>query len=154
MVSPFRINAFVWRAVNKAISVDARIRDKGVNLASKCSCCHHGAEEFINHLFFQSDCAISVWQYFAQIFGKPFHFHSMSHLFHTWMNGWSFRSQTGRCALAVMFNVLWEIWKSRCKARFEEATMNSVPIIRVVLKQGHPIRKINSNQLFTFLLFY
>lgn len=37
--------------------------------------------------------------------------------------------------LGVMIYVLWEIWKMRCKAKYEYETMNSIQIIRIVKKQ-------------------
>lgn len=44
---PFRLNAFFWRVVNNAISVDVNIKAKGINLVSKCHCCQNGAEDFL-----------------------------------------------------------------------------------------------------------
>lgn len=137
---PFRINAFIWRVVNNAISCDANIKVRGLPLVSKCACCDHSNEETISHLLLQSECAIQVWKDFAQIFGKPFQYQSMTQLFNVWMNGWSLRSQAGKCALQVMCYIVWEIWKSRCKARFENIQMNTRHIIALVIKQVHAIQ--------------
>lgn len=110
------------------------IKKRGIPIVSKCWCCRTAQEESIEHLFLQSEIAVTVWRYFAEVFQKTHHFKSILQLINIWKHGTSTRSLVGITVLGVFFYGIWEIWKHRCQAMFENVQMNAHQIIRLVLQ--------------------
>lgn len=66
--------------------------------------------------------------------------HSIRNLLQVWMQGTSYRSQFGYTMLGIISFSLWEIWKQRCKLRFEGSTRESRAVICATL---HHLREAN-----------
>lgn len=115
-----RVNAFMWRLYHNALSVDENVQAKAIILASKCVCCGLAHRETVLHLFFESDIAKEVWSHFATKIHKPTRLHSIPQLVMGWLYGVSHRSQLGYSTIAIIFYGLWEIWKERCRIKFED----------------------------------
>ncbi|KAL0407591.1 UNVERIFIED_CONTAM: putative ribonuclease H protein [Sesamum latifolium] len=60
------MSIFLWRLLNNKIPVDQRIQSKGIQLASKCTCCN--CIETINHVFLDGPEISKVWEFFARKF--------------------------------------------------------------------------------------
>lgn len=56
------------------------------------------------------------------------------------MHGVSYRSQLGFMTFSIVFCGLYEVWKSRCKIRFEDERVTSAAIIQRIY---HHVRDIN-----------
>ncbi|XP_022869151.1 uncharacterized protein LOC111388627 [Olea europaea var. sylvestris] len=59
---PKRMSVIMWKAFSKALSVDSRVRQMGVALASRCDCCLTGNEEIPNHVLSTGEMANEVWR--------------------------------------------------------------------------------------------
>lgn len=138
----YRVNAFMWRVFQNALPVDYNLQRKGIVLASKCVCCSSPAQETLQHLFVDSDLATTVRHYFAAKVHKQAMVHSLQHLFTSWMNGISMRSQMGYTTLGILFYGLWEIWKHRCKLKFEGGAMDPRVVIHATTRHLHDMNII------------
>ncbi|KAL3651709.1 hypothetical protein CASFOL_004711 [Castilleja foliolosa] len=101
---PANQGAFLWRLINRALLVDAEIQKKGIN----------------------------VWDFVGTIFKRQTHYLNITHFFNVWMQKWNINSQGGITALNIFGWGMWEIWRSRCTARFEDKDMNYKDIIKKV----------------------
>lgn len=115
----FRVNHFLWRVFRNALPVDDNIQRNGVVLASRCACCLSPSLETIEHVLIHSELAKAVRSFFAGIVHKPVEVDSIAHLFTSWSHGASNRSQYGYTIHCVIACMLWEVWKQRCKLKFE-----------------------------------
>lgn len=127
--TPFRINCFMWRLFQNALPVDANIQTKGIALASRCVCCANPKLETMDHLFINSDIAIQFRKAFAPKLHKCVTVNSVHHLLHSWLHGFSLRAQCGYTTLGIIFFGLWEIWKHRCRLKFEGESFDSSTVI-------------------------
>ncbi|KAL0283411.1 UNVERIFIED_CONTAM: putative ribonuclease H protein [Sesamum radiatum] len=57
------MSIFVWRLANNKIPVEEKLQEKGIQLASKCTCCDH--VESLQHVFIEGSGIRRVWEYFA-----------------------------------------------------------------------------------------
>ncbi|KAL2248543.1 UNVERIFIED_CONTAM: putative ribonuclease H protein [Sesamum indicum] len=67
--SPFvtpTMSVFMWRLINDKLPVDEKLQKKGIQLASKCSCCNH--VESLQHVFIEGNGIRCVWEHFARKF--------------------------------------------------------------------------------------
>ncbi|XP_012845938.1 PREDICTED: uncharacterized protein LOC105965938 [Erythranthe guttata] len=129
---PYNIGAFFWKLSYGAIPVDLALRRRGCMTPSKCWCCAAPKQESLSHLFIQSDIARGVWSNYARIWQKPYVYGSMKHLVQVWMVDASINTQDGFMELGTLMFGCWEIWKSRCRAIFEDTPMNTTTITRSI----------------------
>lgn len=127
---PLKWSILLWRLVLNTIPVDRCVKDQGVPLASKCSCCPQHHEESALHLFFKSCTANQVWT-------------DLSHLLHfrnlevttvaEGINSFLARpeivSPAGRLMRCTFMAIIWEIWCSRNRARFQNLNMSAKHIV-------------------------
>lgn len=59
--SSFRVNAFNWKIMRRAIPVDRNVQMRGIALVSRCVCCSNPKVETLEHLMIHSDIAKMVW---------------------------------------------------------------------------------------------
>ncbi|KAL3648874.1 hypothetical protein CASFOL_005277 [Castilleja foliolosa] len=118
--TPYRVNSFMWRLIRSALPTDDRIQRKGITLVSRCSCCVIPQNENVQHLFLKSEMAATLWDHFGKLIRKPTNFNSVWHLLKFWSHGSSRRSQMGILILGVIFYGCWNIWKERCRLRYDE----------------------------------
>ncbi|KAL3613262.1 hypothetical protein CASFOL_042885 [Castilleja foliolosa] len=140
---PARLGAFMWKLMNRAVALDVRVRQKGINGPFKCNCCKAGSLETTNHLFLLSDFAKRIWQYFGKIFGITTMALSLPQLLHTWSKQLSLRSQLGYTAMGTVMYSLWGIWKERCRARFENVEMDTQRAINFITSNIQDLNQIN-----------
>ncbi|MQM20188.1 hypothetical protein Taro_053203 [Colocasia esculenta] len=127
---PPKWSVLLWRLILNSIPVDETVKEKGVPLVSKCSCCPQPQEESSLHLFFRSDTADQVWS-------------ELSHLLHfsnrevsavtdgvtAFLARPEIIATSGRLVRCIFMAALWEIWCSRNKARFQDQGMTAKHII-------------------------
>ncbi|MQL99122.1 hypothetical protein Taro_031838 [Colocasia esculenta] len=80
-----RASLFSWKILHRAVPVDARISKIGIPMVSCCSCCHLHASEDLDHLFINSDLAISLWHWIYPLVSPKVTLHS-----HITARLWSF----------------------------------------------------------------
>lgn len=129
--TPARANAFMWRIFQNALPVDSNIQRKGISLASICVCCSRPAFETLDHQFIHSDLAKAFGEHFAAIVHKQTDIHSIEHFLSSCLHGFSSRLQCGYNVRGLIDFGLWEIWKHRCKLKFEGGTMEPQVVIRI-----------------------
>lgn len=86
---------------------------------SRCVCCHSSKVETLDNLLVQSDIARGLWDHFASKLSKNNRFRTITQLSEVWLHGVNRRSQLGMITLAILLYGMWEIWKIRCKMKFE-----------------------------------
>lgn len=77
--TPYRVKALMWQVFHDALPVDINIQRKGINLASKCVCCHSPSQETLHHLLIHSELATNVRSFFVDITHKSPHIQSIAH---------------------------------------------------------------------------
>lgn len=113
--------------------MDVNVQRRGIAMASMCLCCANPSLETIEHLFIKSDLACAVRKHFAGLLHRQNHVRSVEHWLHAWSNGVNIRSQMGYTITGAIFYSLWELWKHRCKLKFEGGTANPNAIINATL---------------------
>ncbi|XP_019245221.1 PREDICTED: uncharacterized protein LOC109225083 [Nicotiana attenuata] len=61
---PFKISFFMWKFWKNKLPLDDFYRRLGYQMASRCWCCLEPKEETLQHLFFTSPAANTIWKYF------------------------------------------------------------------------------------------
>ncbi|KAL3635512.1 hypothetical protein CASFOL_020059 [Castilleja foliolosa] len=132
---PYKASGFLWRVFQKAVPVDEQIRKRGFIGPSKCRCCNSGDIETINHLFAKSDLATKVLEHFGNILNKNINASSFEQLWNSWIHNTDMDTQYGYISLCFFGISIWEIWKARCKATFDDIDMNAHVIIKKINNQ-------------------
>ncbi|XP_042956358.1 uncharacterized protein LOC122292186 [Carya illinoinensis] len=117
---PKKVSIMMWKAHHNCLSVDAKIKNVGVPLASKCHCCSRGRMEDLNHVLCTGEVARQVWRMAAIQLGVHMG------VFQTWheqVNFW-FRRAKKSSQVRIIFGILpsivsWKLWEWRCKARYD-----------------------------------
>ncbi|KAL3652392.1 hypothetical protein CASFOL_002073 [Castilleja foliolosa] len=133
---PAKYGAFLWKVINRAVPVDGEIMRKGIMGPFKCNCCEKGNIETSDHLFILSDVAKIVWDHLENLIGRKTPRISFTHFFMAWMKDWNLRSQIGYTTLGIFGFGIWEIWRARCQARFQDIQMNPYNIIRAIIAKS------------------
>lgn len=127
-VVPLKFSLLAWRAVYGYLPVDRTMQRRGVQMASKCSCCDQ--VESVLHLFVHGRVARDVWRHYFRAFGLSFReFHSVPSLLMAWRMSAPAERHV-RCVVPVI--VLWFIWIGRNEAVFQGAQFSAARIIAQV----------------------
>lgn len=126
-----RVNAFMWMLFLEALPVDERIQARGISLVSKC-CCVIPERETLHHLFIQSELAKETWSHFKACTRFQFTGSTIQSLVFTWFGSSSMRSQLGVMILGSIFYGFWDIWKERCRIRYEDGARNQPQLIHKI----------------------
>ncbi|MQM17261.1 hypothetical protein Taro_050231 [Colocasia esculenta] len=124
-----RASLFSWKILYRAVPVDARISEIGIPLVSCCCCCHLPKTKDLDHLFINSDFAVTLWRWIHPLVSPKVTLHS-----HITARLWSFVQNSNICSphgfvsLYSIILMMWYIWKERCSRRFE-STHSSVGAI-------------------------
>ncbi|KAL3631229.1 hypothetical protein CASFOL_024213 [Castilleja foliolosa] len=129
---PPKISAFLWKVLKGAVPVDSQLMSRRIMGPYKCNCCEKAQLESTDHLLVHSDKAKDIWFHFGTIVGKPHFANNFHTLLQTRIQGNNIKSQGQITILHIFAATVWEIWKSRCKARFEDIPMNNISIIKKV----------------------
>ena len=70
---PKRASVVMWKALSRSLSVDERIRQVGIAMASRCDCCSVGNEETANHVLSAGSFADEVWRRTSFALGVRWH---------------------------------------------------------------------------------
>uniref|UniRef100_A0A7N0TLI1 Reverse transcriptase zinc-binding domain-containing protein n=1 Tax=Kalanchoe fedtschenkoi TaxID=63787 RepID=A0A7N0TLI1_KALFE len=123
---PNRINAFLWKLRHGVVTVDSFLKAKNIPLASKCRCCEQPHEETINHLFAGSEVARRVWRALGLDSNTRARL-DLRGIFEEWFDKANQKTRSGIERILLFSLGIWEIWKYRCVATFEE--INNIPPI-------------------------
>ncbi|XP_058076430.1 uncharacterized protein LOC131225018 [Magnolia sinica] len=121
-----KISPFLWRLLHNDVPVEKAIQSRGVPLASKCVCCRDGYDqgptvESIPHLLLDGQLASSVWGYFGVQFRISIRPAAMVEARITqWKRVYSDSRGHSESYLLVPAYILWELWKSRNGAIFDD----------------------------------
>lgn len=118
--------------------MDCNIQRRGIPLASKCVCCATPKTKTLEHLLVQSDIAKNLWSHFAHKLHKKMNFRSFHHLSLVAAR-WASASSTRNTILAILFCGAWEIWKTRCRLKYDGELYNGTTILRRVYNLVHDI---------------
>ncbi|KAH0645546.1 hypothetical protein KY284_033430 [Solanum tuberosum] len=113
------------------IATDDKVRKFKVHGPSACNCCKTHHEENTQHLFVDGDLA-QLWIKFGNYCGIKIHTGSIRAMVMQW-----WMTKTNNKIQETMHQCLptilcWEIWKSRCNARFEGIKASTYRIIERV----------------------
>ena len=131
-----KISLFIWKLLHNGIPTDLAISNKGITITSKCHCCRIAPNsEFNTHLFINSEVGTAVWKFYANLLDINDHAQTIPHM----LTKWWIKSK-GSSLYAWLLSVLpcliiWHIWKSRNKARFDNSDMDHNNIISAIKSQ-------------------
>lgn len=78
--------------------------------------------------------SFGVRTFFATRLHKQVHVQSIYHLITAWLTGTSLRSQVDYTIIGIIFFDLWELWKHRCKLKFEGGVLDPQTVIHATLR--------------------
>lgn len=104
----------IWRVIHNKLPTDENLKLRGCTIVSICCLCGK-SEESTQHLFFNCDFALSLWNWFSSTLGCRLDLTGIKDLLAVCNLGWS--SQVRDVVLAGIINIVWYIWYSRNKLR-------------------------------------
>lgn len=107
------------------------LQRKGIHMASRCASCNQNVENF-EHVFISCDISSSVWSHFHGIFGLLLRTYTIQQRCYEWWLGSSSIIYTLLPSL-----ILWNIWKSRNKAVYEDNFLPVRSIIAAIYSELH-----------------
>ncbi|MQM12600.1 hypothetical protein Taro_045520 [Colocasia esculenta] len=127
---PTKWSVLVWRIILNAMPVDGTVKEQGIPLVSKCYCCSNPHEETTLHLFFKSAIVVQIWTELAHLL----HFShadmtSIADNLTDFLASREPEAAAARLIRCTFMSILWEIWCSRNKARFQDQGMSAKHII-------------------------
>ncbi|MQM13529.1 hypothetical protein Taro_046455 [Colocasia esculenta] len=127
---PLKWSILLWRMIQNLLPVDETVKGKGVPLCSKCSCCSNHQEESLIHLFFSSNIATQVWADLSLLLQfKNSEISDVADGVSSFLTHPELTTTAGRLKRCTFMAVLWEIWCSRNRARFQGNDMSVQHII-------------------------
>ncbi|KAL3635459.1 hypothetical protein CASFOL_020006 [Castilleja foliolosa] len=135
---PAKIGAFLWRVFLNAIPVDEKVYLRGILGPFKCCCCLDGGFETITHLLVNGVAAKKVWGFFGKMLNRRLPsngFGDMVHHFKVWLSDVKIHSQLGMVMVGLYGFICWEIWKVRCKSKFEGDPIKPAGVIAKIKAQ-------------------
>ncbi|MQL93372.1 hypothetical protein Taro_026015 [Colocasia esculenta] len=130
----------LWHLILNSIPVDETVKEKGVSLASKCSCCPQPQEESTLHLFFRSDTADQVWSklsYLLHFSNKEIS--AVTDGVTAFLARLEIIATSGRLVRCTFMAALLELWCSPNKPRFQDRGMMAKHIINRTMLSIHAI---------------
>ncbi|MQL76353.1 hypothetical protein Taro_008743 [Colocasia esculenta] len=127
---PLKWSIFLWRMVQNLVPVDGTIKETGVPLCSKCSCCVNSHQETVQHLFFSSEVASHIWnEMFSLLQFRNVGITNVADGIFSFLTRSDITTATGRLQRCTFMAVLWELWCSRNIARFQGKAMSAKHVI-------------------------
>ncbi|KAF6143066.1 hypothetical protein GIB67_041134 [Kingdonia uniflora] len=131
-VVPTKIQVFYWKMWKNIIPVDGVV-SKLVCLPSKCSCFIDSKCEDSDHLFVRGELATHIWSHFSRFCGvKMVANQTYWARQGTWFKAANKSTQMGVARGILPGLICWEIWKARCKFRYEETEIRHDLLIREI----------------------
>ncbi|MQM01654.1 hypothetical protein Taro_034414 [Colocasia esculenta] len=120
-------------ANTRAVAVDGRVSESGIPVVSKCNCCAAPQCEDLNHVFIGSDIATHMWRWFLPLVPNNIHLHSqLTTRIRNFIHNTNVQTPLGFISIYCLILMLWELWKSRCAARFDHQRRRPAEIIRSI----------------------
>ncbi|MQL97422.1 hypothetical protein Taro_030114 [Colocasia esculenta] len=130
LAAPLKWSILVWRLAKGCVPTDDILAGCGIPLCSRCSCCSSPSIESGTHLFFHSKVAKAVWGSLFDVLK----FHNLSVL--NPMHGVIFfldaqpaTSSRGNLIRFIFLAVIWELWCSRNRSRYDSFAMNNTHVL-------------------------
>ncbi|MQL84301.1 hypothetical protein Taro_016810 [Colocasia esculenta] len=127
---PLKWSILAWRLAKGCVPTDDVLAGCGIPLCSMCSCCSSPTIESGTHLFFNSDVAKAVWgslfdilQFHNSIVLNP------THGVICFLSDQPGCSSFGKLVRFIFLSVLWELWCSRNRSRFDSVAMTSSHVL-------------------------
>ncbi|EOX96783.1 Uncharacterized protein TCM_005954 [Theobroma cacao] len=112
---PLSISFFLWKTLHNWIPVELRMKEKGIQLASKCVCCN--SEESLIHVLWENPVAKQVWNFFAKLFQiyilNPRH---VSQIIWAWYVSGDY-VRKGHFRVLLPLFICWFLWLERNDAK-------------------------------------
>ncbi|EOY25451.1 Uncharacterized protein TCM_016759 [Theobroma cacao] len=129
---PLSISFFLWRALNNWIPVELRMKEKGIQLASKCVCCN--SEESLMHVLWGNSVAKQVWAFFGKFFQiyvlNPQH---VSQILWAWFFSGDYVKKGHIRSLLPIF-ICWFLWLERNDAKHRHTRLNPDRVVWRIMK--------------------
>ncbi|WRX16205.1 Reverse transcriptase domain - like 10 [Theobroma cacao] len=129
---PLSISFFLWRALNNWIPVELRMKEKGIQLASKCVCCN--SEESLMHVLWGNSVAKQVWAFFGKFFQiyvlNPQH---VSQNLWAWFFSGDYVKKGHIRSLLPIF-ICWFLWLERNDAKHRHTRLNPDRVVWRIMK--------------------
>lgn len=138
---PFKIAFVIWKVMRHKIVVDSIRGRYNLTLAPKCDRNIYPCLEDEEHLFMNSPTGKVFWKYFSRLFGIRMEQRNIRQCLIIW---WMVRDHNTvhKLTLQIFLGIImWQIWKSRCKYRFEGLKMSTSKIIIKVTQQTSSLPK-------------
>ncbi|KAL0407597.1 UNVERIFIED_CONTAM: putative ribonuclease H protein [Sesamum radiatum] len=119
------MSIFLWRLLNDKIPVDQKIQSKGIQLASKCTCCNN--IETLSHVFLDGPEISKVWEFFARKLNVILPSTKNITLFFSYWRFSSIGKNHIRTILPML--ILWFCWLERNDSKHRGLKFNSDRII-------------------------
>ncbi|MQL84127.1 hypothetical protein Taro_016630 [Colocasia esculenta] len=119
-----RASLFCWQMLYRAVPVDSCIVECGIPLPSRCCCCCCAPQvEDMNHLFLNRDLAKPLWQWLSPLFvvGLGIRDNISISLWNI-LKSYNLSGPHGFVTIYCSILLLWELWKTRCKMKFEQVS--------------------------------
>ncbi|XP_060211737.1 uncharacterized protein LOC132639298 [Lycium barbarum] len=152
--SPFKISFFLWRLLKHKVAVDNNLKRLGCHGPSKCNCCLLPDVEDEEHLFCKSRISRTIWLHFNRMMGIRTGQHELRQVILTW---WMTRADNPIQKLILRVApsiIIWQIWKSRYKSRFENSRMSYNGIILMINQQLNLVTHNQSPRIPPFMKWY
>ncbi|XP_060216835.1 uncharacterized protein LOC132644267 [Lycium barbarum] len=120
---PFKISFQIWRALKRKLPFDDILLRFNISLVSRCHCCFVPQRETLLHTFVNGDCATKVWKFFGAPLGIIWEDVSIIAMLLKWWSAKHFSSVHKEILTVLPLITIWELWKSRCAAKFGEKKM-------------------------------
>ncbi|XP_058741922.1 uncharacterized protein LOC131614340 [Vicia villosa] len=143
-----------WRLMHNKIPTDENMTLRGFSFPSKCSLCDSN-EEKSTHLFFDCFFAVKIWSWFSSILEVPNAIKSLADCLQILNEAWS--QQAMAVIKSSIVFIIYQIWKARNMARFEDKLMPWQRCISNVAARAKLVGKLtakngdNSINNFSFL---
>ncbi|XP_026451664.1 uncharacterized protein LOC113351990 [Papaver somniferum] len=124
---------FIWKCLHDILPFKSYLYRFGVVSDMLCPLCGL-ADKTLDHLFYHCDFARAVWfDLCPQVFSALACFHSLRY----WIMHWFSSKLTSDLndLYRIYIIVMWQIWKARCKASFENVQQNPLIVIQRINSQ-------------------
>ncbi|GAV86744.1 hypothetical protein CFOL_v3_30170 [Cephalotus follicularis] len=118
--------------------MDKNIQQRGISLASKCSCCSNPNIESLEHLLFQGEVGTNIWGYFNKALNLSACW-DMPSLLAKWLRKINLSKHFGIVTTSIEALTLWNIWLSRNSTIFARSSMSWICVKNQVIKGIHDL---------------
>lgn len=133
-----------WRLICNRMPTDDNFHKRGCVTVSICSLCYKDAESSY-HLFLNCQFKKSLWLWLDSSLQMSIDTSSLEALFSICNKGWSMQMKDVICAAFI--NILWIIWFSRNKFRFDNKVVSFKIATSMVVASISPTGNLSKNSI-------